>query len=318
LKREIMAYNSSADPNHHEWKITDEETIAAIRRKETVHGPRFRMCGFSWRLKFDPEFKANVATLSLVLVSLPPKIQAIDVRRVMFLKEQNVKISTDTPFGKGSEKGLSWGWSASTLSTADALKLDTFTFGVEITLNAVYNTDDEDVTDSYLLRSTKSPKMIKSANIAPSSLNMLTAKIDALSQRMDSLATAVEVIQNRLNEDEKENGNAVQQQIDAINAKLQTLGGNSSVVEDNSAEAIFKKWVEDTLKLPEYYELFMENGVETLNDIKLLTESELKMIGITKIGHRKRMEKAIEALQGQSKAPASAYQQPVEGGTLYH
>ena len=88
-------------------------------------------------------------------------------------------------------------------------------------------------------------------------------------------------------------------------------------MEDNTEEGIFKKWVVNTLKYPEYYELFVENGVDTLNVAKLLTKSELKMIGINKIGHQLKIMEGIQALnQNHDKPPAPAYQQPVEGGTL--
>ena len=50
----------------------------------------------------------------------------------------------------------------------------------------------------------------------------------------------VEAMQNRMNEEQKENDNAVQQQIDELRVSLQKLSAQSNVVEDHSAEAIFK------------------------------------------------------------------------------
>ena len=92
----------------------------------------------------------------------------------------------------------------------------------------------------------------------------------------------------------------------------------TDVIEDNTEEGIFKKWVQNTLRYPEYYDLFVENGVDTLNVAKLLTKSELKMIGINNIGHLVKIMEGIQALnQNEDKLPAPVYQQPVEGvGTL--
>merc|ERR1719295_1920265 len=134
---------------------------------------------------------------------------------------------------------------------------------------------------------------------------------------MEMMQNTMRMIQNRMDEEEKENDNNLQQQIDDMKETLKRMTVKMSVNEENTEEAVFKKWVVDTLKYPEYFELFVENGVDTLNVAKLLTKSELKMIGINKIGHQLKIMEGIQALkQNEDKPPAPAYQQPVEGGTL--
>jgi len=55
--------------------------------------------------------------------------------------------------------------------------------------------------------------------------------------------------------------------------------------EDPDKEA-FISWVNDTLKLPEYLDMFIDNGFDTLKALTILTKKELEMIGIGKLGHQ--------------------------------
>merc|ERR1712113_733335 len=122
-----------------------------------------------------------------------------------------------------------------------------------------------------------------------------------------------------MDEDEKEDDNTLRQEMNEMKETLKRMTVKMSVNEENTEEAIFKKWVVDTLKYPEYFDLFIENGVDTLNVAKLLTKNELKAIGINKIGHQLKIMDAIQALKmepNDDKAVGPAYQQPVEGGTL--
>ena len=81
-----------------------------------------------------------------------------------------------------------------------------------------------------------------------------------------------------------------------------------------SQEVKYKKWFDETLKLPQYYEKFIEEGYD---DMSYLFEfdledgdQELKNIGITKKPHRRRILKEIKKLidneiqQPKEKSPA--------------
>ena len=290
--------------------MTDEKTIAKLRKKQEIVGPMFRMHDFLWQLSFKVDFNdvANNPVMMLNLVSLPPKVKKITAAYTMFFDDLDVRYTKSNAFENDGDK---FAWAQGQCDTEDVMKLSSFAFGVELQLAAVYNHEDQDIVDQYIANSGKSaiPPTAPSSNIMES--------LQALTARVDSLAAAVEAIQIRLGEEEKENTNDLQQQIDEIKATLQKLTVKSDVIEDNTEEAIFKKWVVNTLKYPEYYELFVENGVDTLNVAKLLTKSELKAIGINKSGHQLKIMECIQALkQSEDKPPAPAYQQPVEGGTL--
>eukprot|EP01084_Bolivina_argentea_P254227 427370_1 len=66
---------------------------------------------------------------------------------------------------------------------------------------------------------------------------------------------------------------------------------------DSKDKQDVKVWLETKVKLPQYYGLFIENGLETLNIIQLLTKQELDEIGIKKIGHRLQILNEIQKLK---------------------
>ena len=51
-----------------------------------------------------------------------------------------------------------------------------------------------------------------------------------------------------------------------------------------------------TVGLPEYTELFVENGFDSLHAMRLVTMNELNLLGISKLGHKMQILKAIVAL----------------------
>jgi len=296
--------------NQHQWKVTDETTISLIRSKKHVEGPIFRMQGFVWRLGFQVDLNkiSDNSTVSLRLMDIPPKVDRVIAAMILFFDELDVRYSMTKVFSEATN--MNRGWGKNLCKTSDVLNLPSFTFGIELDVISVYNKEDDDVTAFYVNTAVHSSSAPKSD---------FSISIQELNVKVDSLTEAVEMIQNRMDEEEKENDNNLQQQIDEMKETLKRMTVKMSVNEENTEEAVFKKWVVDTLKYPEYYELFIENGVETLNVAKLLTKSELKAIGINKIGHQLQIMEEITALkmkQNSDKPVAAAYQQPVEGGTL--
>ena len=305
---------SSPSASKHVWKVSDSETINLIKSKKCVYESSYRMHGFCWQLAFRAQRKGTEeATLFLHLVSLPPKVSRVVVDYKMTLQQLNSIFQKCNSFDENND---SWGWNDGTCSSAAALKLSRYTFEIDMKLAAVYGKDGEDLTDLYINKASKSAQSTSSLKLAES-LQSLIVGMDSLTAAMESVQNKVIALETRMDEEEKGNVNDLQQQIDDMKASLQKLTVKSDVIEENTEEAIFKKWVVNTLKYPEYYELFVENGVDTLNVAKLLTKSELKAIGINKIGHQLKIMEEIQAYkQNEQKPSAPAYQQPVEGGTL--
>ena len=55
-------------------------------------------------------------------------------------------------------------------------------------------------------------------------------------------------------------------------------------------------WIRDTLKMPQYLEVFEAEGFDQLDMMRELTEIHLKELGINKMGHRLKILKAIREL----------------------
>ena len=62
----------------------------------------------------------------------------------------------------------------------------------------------------------------------------------------------------------------------------------------------FKEWFEKILKLPQYYDVFLANGIDTLEIVQLVTMNELKQLNITLIGHTMKILKEIAKLKQNS------------------
>ena len=104
----------------------------------------------------------------------------------------------------------------------------------------------------------------------------------------------------------------LQKQIDEININMQQLlSGNKDEYKMDKDRQEFKDWIEKELKLPQYYDLFVKNGVETLKVMQMFTMNELKDIGISKIGHRMQILHAV--IQSKQKSSDKA----AEGDTAY-
>ena len=280
------------------------------------------MSGLTWQLAFQVDIndEDNNSALMLYLVTLPPKVTKVTASYTLFCEELDAEYLTSTDF---TFSGDQLAWPTGICENEDVMQLSSFTFAVELNLAAVYNENDEDIIDQYIGNRAKSPQKRpqseSTANLSKigQSLKSLTVRVDSLTAAMEAIQKQMISMQTRMDEEQKENTNDVQQQIDEMKASLQKLIMKSDVIDDNTEEAVFKKWIVNTLKYPEYYELFVENGVDTLNVAKLVTKSELKAIGINKIGHQLKIMEGIQALkQNENKPPAPAYQQPVEGGTL--
>lgn len=64
---------------------------------------------------------------------------------------------------------------------------------------------------------------------------------------------------------------------------------------DNKSEQV-KYWLHNVVGLGEYYDLFIDNGLDDIDIVKDISIGELESIGISKLGHRKRIYKEIEHL----------------------
>ena len=55
---------------------------------------------------------------------------------------------------------------------------------------------------------------------------------------------------------------------------------------DNDDKEELREWLKDVVKLPQYFQVFIENGIEDLDTVAALDKDTLKQIGIDKVGHQ--------------------------------
>ncbi len=58
-----------------------------------------------------------------------------------------------------------------------------------------------------------------------------------------------------------------------------------------------RNWINDSVKLPQYFQLFIKHGYDDVSIILDMNNEDLIQIGIDKIGHRKKVMKYIHLLQ---------------------
>lgn len=68
------------------------------------------------------------------------------------------------------------------------------------------------------------------------------------------------------------------------------MGGDVTV-----EEMRFREWMRDTVKLPQYIGLLLENGFDDIDTLSMVNVDQLQSIGIEKLGHRLKIIKFIQA-----------------------
>lgn len=79
-------------------------------------------------------------------------------------------------------------------------------------------------------------------------------------------------------------------------------------LDDNrlTEKEMFRVWLTNHVKLPQYYDIFVENGVEDFRMVMDMTINELKMIGVHTKKHQLQIQKEITKLRNQMKRRNSA------------
>merc|ERR1719295_1381382 len=73
--------------------------------------------------------------------------------------------------------------------------------------------------------------------------------------------------------------------------------GNSegNVVAD---ESTVRSWMQNNVELPEYTKVFIENGFDRMSMFETLAMEDLNLMGISKLGHRKKIMSEVAKLKG--------------------
>merc|ERR1712228_673622 len=142
------------------------------------------------------------------------------------------------------------------------------------------------------------------------------AKFVSMSKQIDDMQNEIFELKNKLmnNQDYKMDEPVPVYQISPMNSPTQQtmisfddedeqkqsiLHTNDKVVvvESNMNRNEVKEWLSTKCLLPQYYDLFIENGIEDLSVIQLLAESDILDLGINKLGHKLKIVHEIKKLK---------------------
>eukprot|EP01083_Nonionella_stella_P027018 74299_1 len=269
------------------WKITDPSLVRSM--KDAKNGskwksPVFSIGGFRWYLAVWPNGSRAVdngyVRLFLYLAFLPPKVKSITVRRELRLIETDTRYNGDRTY----EKGHMNGGKTKILKTENIQNLITLTFSVKIDVYGVIDHEDNDVTNQYINTDNEESKH---SPLMEARLDSLINSVDKLVNNVQSLEQRVTDIEQRINEEQKENTNdALETLIEQMKVVKQDLQKLSTIAKTNPKQLELKSWLEMEVGFPQYYDTFMENGIEDLSIASMLTMETIKSIGIDKIGHQ--------------------------------
>ena len=187
-------------------------------------------------------------------------------------------------------------WPDNALRSTDIADTTRFTFSLEMTVVAVLDSDKNDITEQYMVGGAAEEKV----QAIPVAHRQLASRVDSLTVKFNEITETLLQIQQQMNEEGKEDGSGLQQQIDELTVSVHKLLSHHNKAND-SASGAFRHWVLFVLNLPEYLDLFKENGVDTLDVAAMLTVKELSMMGIKKIGHKMQILSAVAQLKQTSK-----------------
>jgi len=266
------------------------------------------MFGFRWRLKFYPDVTdQNQALLILQLLTLPVGVSRIAINQTTSVKETGLRFSADDKvFEKDS---MDWALWADDKMSLDAIKnINEFTFTIDVELNAVHDADNKDIIEQYLTDGIRKHDEQKRQHTD------IESRFNLMSAQIRSLTETVQALQAQIDEEHKASDNNLQAQIDELTASVHQLMSRSDR-KTNPKTYAFRNWIEHVVQLPEYFELFVENGVETLEVASMLTVTELSLIGIKKIGHKMQILTAVAALKEKANSGFALAKSEAEGGS---
>ena len=120
----------------------------------------------------------------------------------------------------------------------------------------------------------------KLMNMMQNNISKLVGEVKDLRMMLDEKKEDIDTDNNGLYD--------IQKDIKEIKQHI-GLNVNDKAHDIESEESLMEKWMRDTVGLPQYIEVFNENGLEDMNTVKLMGMKELEMIGIDKFGHRMRI-----------------------------
>eukprot|EP01083_Nonionella_stella_P179696 638793_1 len=292
----MMAHAQELQSMSYTWNIVDPTLITQIKaakQGQRFKSPIFSMFNFRWFLELYPNGSSTnrigKTQMFLELVALSDKVKSLRINRKYTFAELDVLLDSSRTLSH-KQMGCA-SWPVGTVKTQDLQKCTQFTFKVDVELYVVFDKDDNDITNRYLQH-----EEIKTDPPVPSHDTLLkTAVLDSIVMQIEQMNTKISAIQHkiiniesRLNEEQKNEDtddrlNKMMNEMKRIKQTMNVLSANNNL---NAEQQKVKSWLENKVKLPRYFDNFMNNGIDELCVVALLDKATLKDIGIEVIGHQ--------------------------------
>ena len=130
--------------------------------------------------------------------------------------------------------------------------------------------------------------MEKRLKIQDDILEELTKEIDQIKEEMDGMRRSG-------------NGHELRNKVLRIEKQMAALSKmRGNVLNDDEEELDgqekMQKWLKETVKLPQYYQLLVQQGFDDLESIADITKDDLISMGIDKVGHQRKILKNSQQL----------------------
>ena len=317
---EAMATSNST----YSWNVSDPSVIQKM--KAAKHGvrffsPIFKLHNLRWQVEIWPNGQSDKSegkTQTFInLVSLPPSIRQITVRRTQELLGTDARTTTSRDLNKDRMYCPSWHESDAKTVRGFIMKKDHFVINVDIQILTMYDEENNEVSDQYLSveESGQGTIGLPTKNFFNEQLQLMTAQLDSVLSKMEQFDTRIGEMENRMEgiqlrmDEEQKDGNMdqVMQEIATLKKQVKQLMLKEHMSPEQQK---LKSWLENTVKMPDYFDVFIEGGIEDLETVSMLTKNELNDIGISKVGHQ------VKILGAAKKLPLHQNNEMVEGGTL--
>ena len=90
---------------------------------------------------------------------------------------------------------------------------------------------------------------------------------------------------------------SIQRQLDELKRMKGNFTSDMDDEKDLNDKERVEKWLKERVKLPQYFELFIEQGFDDLDSIKDVTKEDLNQMGIDKVGHQRKIIKHAEQIR---------------------
>ena len=270
------------------WNMADPSLVKQIKsakRDEIVFSPVFTMFNLRWQLRLYPNRRVDDSTnksqIFLNLKSLPPNIHSISIQRKYKLMPGGIEHQYDKTLTHDSMTCATWLESHAISARQIIEKYDEYIIKVDVELLTVYDKKNNDITQQYL-QTEEEGKVNDNPGVDNNILNQLNSvvmQMKNLDEMFKEMQSQINDIQLRLDEEQKENKteiNAIREFVNELSAKINM---------DPKRQKL-KQWLEEKVGLPQFYDLFIQNGVDDLSTAKLLTAETLKDMGIEKVGEK--------------------------------